>query len=268
MNSDQFYEKYGIFVEFLTFNGTMPAMHEHPTYEMYFLIHGDRTYFVEDSVFRLQNGEVALIPPHVLHKTGGKSGNRILLAFRRNYLEKYFTSQAIETLVCGFKYHHRTPKKEDAEKIINICNEIRKLQEKDTDDGLFILVAELLKILNNSPTAEIAPSPSKKLIADITDYVNLNYSEIKGVEDTAEKFYINKCYLCRIFKKVTGIPFVTYLNSVRLGHAADLLLSSTKEVSEIATLCGFNSNSYFCNMFKIEFGMTPRAYRMGNKKQK
>lgn len=128
------------------------------------------------------------------------------------------------------------------------------------------MVANILKIINDSPVAEKTTSPSKKLVSEITDFVNEHFDEIKGVEDTAEKFYVNKCYLCRIFKKVTGIPFVTYLNNVRLNRAAELLVSSRTDISEIATACGFNSSSYFCNIFKAEFGISPRAYRIGNKK--
>jgi AraC-like DNA-binding protein len=105
---------------------------------------------------------------------------------------------------------------------------------------------------------------SEQLVSAITEFVNQKYAEIKGVEDTAEHFYINKCYLCRIFKKITGLSFISYLNSIKLGHAAEILVSTNKEISEVALLCGFNSTAYFCNVFKDEFGITPRAYRVAN----
>ena len=139
-----------------------------------------------------------------------------------------------------------------------------KMQDHDEEEFLFALVLEVLNIIKDCPVSAERLSANEKLVSRITDYINKNFAEIKGVEETAEKFYINKCYLCRVFKKITGIPFVSYLNNVRLAHAASLLVSTRKDISDIAMLCGFNSTAYFCNVFKTEFGLTPRAYRVAN----
>ena len=264
MNPDNFYKEYGIRVMIASSSLQMPFFHLHDGYEVYLLLCGDRTYFIEDDLIRLRDGEIALIPPFTLHKTGGKQGHRILLELSNTFLKRYFTDEAIKQLTTCFKLPHRITTKEQFDKLTSIFSEMIKLEERYEIDGMFVLVAELFKVLSACSIASEKQTQSEHLVANITEYVNEKYAEIKGVEQTAEKFYINKCYLCRVFKKVTGVPFVTYLNNVRLGHASDLLISSNKDISEIALLCGFNSTAYFCNVFKDEFGITPRAYRVAN----
>lgn len=264
MVSENYYKQHGIRITITNSNIQMPFFHLHDGFEVYLLLRGDRTYFIEDDLIRLHDGELALIPPFTLHKTGGKQGHRILLDLNNSFLKRYFTDEAIEVLTTCFKTPHRVTTKEQLDKITAIFSDMIKMEERQEIDGMFILLAELFKVINSCSVASEKLTQSEQLVSQITDFINDNYAEIKGVEQAADHFYINKCYLCRVFKKVTGLSFITYLNNVRLGHAAELLISSNKEISEVAILCGFNSTAYFCNVFKDEFGITPREYRVAN----
>ena len=77
----------------------------------------------------------------------------------------------------------------------------------------------------------------------------------------SEKFFLNKYYLCRIFKKATGVSVIEYLNRVKVKNACDKLAITKKTVTEIGMECGFNSSEYFCKLFKIYMQMTPSEYR-------
>ncbi len=264
MNPDKYKELYGVSVMIANSNIQMPFFHKHDGYEIYMLLRGDRTYFINDETIRLQDGEIALIKPETLHKTGGKMGHRILCDISNSFLQKYFTNETIKRITKCFNNPHRAPTKEQHDQLVNLFSEMFKMQDHDEEEFLFALVLEVLNIIKDCPVSAERLSANEKLVSRITDYINKNFAEIKGVEETAEKFYINKCYLCRVFKKITGIPFVSYLNNVRLAHAASLLVSTRKDISDIAMLCGFNSTAYFCNVFKTEFGLTPRAYRVAN----
>lgn len=50
-----------------------------------------------------------------------------------------------------------------------------------------------------------------------------------------------------------------FIKHVRLAHAVELLRDKehTYSISEISDLCGFSSQSYFCTVFKREFGVPP-----------
>lgn len=99
----------------------------------------------------------------------------------------------------------------------------------------------------------------------MTAYLNDHYREDITLDDLAEKFYISRSYLTRIFKETTGITVVQYLTVVRIRQAARLLRETDSPITEIADLCGFGNVTYFEKVFNRIRGMTPRQYRKNNR---
>ena len=54
---------------------------------------------------------------------------------------------------------------------------------------------------------------------------------------------------------------MTYVNEVRIQAAKSELISTDKDIAEIADSVGFDSVSYFIRVFKRETSMTPGNYR-------
>ena len=52
-----------------------------------------------------------------------------------------------------------------------------------------------------------------------------------------------------------------YLNSFRLEKSMELLRTTDMTATEIAFHCGFNSASYFAEIFKKQKGCSPKEYR-------
>ncbi len=96
----------------------------------------------------------------------------------------------------------------------------------------------------------------KKVLA----YVSENYRTLTQTE-VAEHCNISYQYLSRLFKEAVGRGFNEYVNFFRLREAEKLLLSSDKDVTEIALECGFTSASYFIEKFKKQKGITPKQFR-------
>ena len=67
--------------------------------------------------------------------------------------------------------------------------------------------------------------------------------------------------LSTLFKEVTGINFLQYLNGYRLNMAIDMMKEGGVNISEIAPKCGFQNPGYFAKIFKRYFGMTPTQFR-------
>ena len=65
----------------------------------------------------------------------------------------------------------------------------------------------------------------------------------------------------RLFKRVAGTSFVTYLTHVRLSRAIRLLKESCLTIAQVACEVGFSDQSYFDRRFKESFGQTPRDFR-------
>lgn len=77
----------------------------------------------------------------------------------------------------------------------------------------------------------------------------------------AQELAVSRAQLFRKIKAMTGKTVVEFISTIRLNHAADLLLSSTKSISDIAIESGFSDASNFRRSFVKRFGKSPSEYR-------
>ena len=54
---------------------------------------------------------------------------------------------------------------------------------------------------------------------------------------------------------------LNYMTEYRLDKSTDLLVNTTISITEIAYSCGFSGSSYYCEIFKKYYGLTPKQYR-------
>lgn len=95
----------------------------------------------------------------------------------------------------------------------------------------------------------------------VKEYLDANYSEKISLDMLAERFYINKFYLSRIFKEQFGESFAGYLQQVRITQAKQRLRFTDRSIEEIAHECGMNDANYFSRIFKKVEGVTPGTFR-------
>lgn len=67
-------------------------------------------------------------------------------------------------------------------------------------------------------------------------------------------------YFCRLFKRMTGVTPIDYVNRQRVENACVMLATGFTRVTELAYLCGFSDSSYFIRTFRRYKGVTPRQY--------
>ena len=99
-------------------------------------------------------------------------------------------------------------------------------------------------------------------VAKIKRIVARHYHEQILFGRLAEEMNISRNYLSMMFKKETGVSFMTYLTNHRIGKAKELLLQRRHMVYEIAEMTGYQDAAYFSRMFKHVTGMTPVEYIM------
>lgn len=120
---------------------------------------------------------------------------------------------------------------------------------------------DLLARLTDASEKETPNQASSKIRA-IKAYVEQNYADPSlYIEALAQKFSISTSYLRREFLKAYGISPVSFLRSVRVGNAKNMLESGYLSVTEIAEQCGFSSDSYFIQVFHKLVGESPDRYR-------
>ena len=68
-------------------------------------------------------------------------------------------------------------------------------------------------------------------------------------------------YLCKLFKKTTGLTFTNYLARLRIEAVKQRLMQTHVRVSEAAYEAGFQSLSQFNRAFRRVAGESPSAFR-------
>ena len=118
-------------------------------------------------------------------------------------------------------------------------------------------------LVQNGVSARI--SASKRAAADSIKaaiaFIQENYRSAVSVQQLAHAAGMSEGHFCRVFKQYTLKTPVQFINGVRLSHALELLTATNLRVLDIAMDCGFNSMSYFIEVFRTEYDATPLQYR-------
>jgi two-component system response regulator YesN len=88
-----------------------------------------------------------------------------------------------------------------------------------------------------------------------------NYANRVGLQEAASYLELSESHLSRLFKEVTGLNFLQYLNAWRVNKSVELMKDPKKNIGEIATSCGFPTPGYFAKIFKRFTTKTPTQFR-------
>ena len=98
-------------------------------------------------------------------------------------------------------------------------------------------------------------------IMTATKYIYRNFTKPLTLDEVAGVAGLSPTYFSKKFKLLTGMGFKEYLNYIRLKHASAALLTTDSSITDIALEYGFNDSNYFKDLFKKEYGKSPREYR-------
>ncbi|HUH28034.1 hybrid sensor histidine kinase/response regulator transcription factor [Gelidibacter sp.] len=80
-----------------------------------------------------------------------------------------------------------------------------------------------------------------------------------------QKLAMSSSQLYRKIKQIFGFSPGDLIRTIRLKHAAELLIKSNLTVSEVCYQSGFNNRSYFYREFKKTYNSTPKEYQLQKK---
>jgi len=92
-------------------------------------------------------------------------------------------------------------------------------------------------------------------------YIWANYTRKLSLEEIAKASGLSPPYFSTIFKEEMGENLSSYLNRLRVERAVSMLTETDKQLHEIASLCGFEDQSWFSKIFKSFTGMSPGKFK-------
>lgn len=255
----------------------MMSNHYHDAYEIYYLLEGERDYFIKGRTYHILKGDLILIDVNELHKTMDVSAHeRILLNFRRDFLPAAFQNALQNDLFGCFHQDSNLLRLNTSEQdsVRELLMKMLAENEAVRSDSMLYLQAlliELLILLNRLMTQKSTgdfpfPNPIHQKISEIVEYMTANYQENITLGGVSERFEISKYYLSRMFKEVTGFTLIEYLNGIRIKQAQKMLRTTALNVTTISENIGFDSITHFGRVFKTITGSSPLQYRKALRK--
>src|SRR5665648_591361 len=141
-----------------------------------------------------------------------------------------------------------------------LYDNLNSINEAFTFDDMCMLSNDLIDILSQNAGVS-RYSGHSQLIKSSLQYINQNYHGKLSLNTVATALHTNSSYLSMLFKRNLGVTFTEYLNQTRVAKCCSLLTTTNLSLSEIASKCGFEDQSYFSKVFKKEMNMSPKDYR-------
>lgn len=250
----------------------MNESHFHNVYEIYYLLSGTRKIFINDSIYNIKKGDLAIIFKGDIHKTNyiyHDKHERITLMFSDEFIEPlnenlgedkfkhYFNNQ-----ILSIPLSKQNIIEEYFDKIYFEFNQKNKFYEimiKNYIQELIIFIIRLKEINKMSEVIEL--NTYDRLIQKAAKYIASNFNNDINLNMVADFVNMSPTYFSKKFKSSTGFGFNEYLIKLRIREATILLIDEELSITEIAFRCGFNNSNYFGDVFKRIIGSSPSEFR-------
>ena len=250
----------------------MKRPHYHSYYEIYYLLSGQCKMFINQDIYYLASGDMAVIPPLKVHKAlyeASGEAERCCIYFSKEIVSAFLNLCGREALDHVFSQLVLAVPDAFRPRLEGLCTQMQD-EEKQGDMYCRVqqrsLLYQILVILGRcrGPGREDhVLEHSEEAIVMAARYMNAHYQEPLALGDLARLANMSPTYFSKKFKSSTGLCFKEYLNYIRVQKASDLLRNTDWTVTAVAVACGFSDGNYFGDVFRRLTGVSPREYRKG-----
>jgi AraC-like DNA-binding protein len=241
------------------FDRPSQATNWHDNPEIQLCVEGEGFVLIDGERYPFNQGDIIVVNSGQVHFTGTDSA----LTYHCLILDDTFC-RMVNLPYQQTRFETAFRDEEMKSSILNVVALQRN--EKDTFrvTKLQMEVARLLILLHQRHIAATRPkersSPATEGVRAAIRYLREHYGEPVTLDALSRAVYMEKCGMCKAFKRLTGQTVIEYLNNYRCEKAKEFLATG-KTVTETATLCGFHNMSYFTKTFKQATGKLPSAYK-------
>ncbi|MBQ8804595.1 MAG: helix-turn-helix transcriptional regulator [Tyzzerella sp.] len=250
--------------------------HWHPEVELTLILSGEIEYQVEDNTYMLSAGDGIFCNSNSLHSGHMKDGKEctyLSVTFHPRFLYGYENSILSTKYVNFITFNElwaslvlKTSVLWQKEVLENI-RQIYELSQNEPADFELRVHMLLLNIWQKfyqyfSLQPDHAPKPKQHLqrLRDILLFIEEHYNQELSLEDVAKSANICKSECCRFFKKHMGMTIFDYILYLKIQNSLPLL-KKTDSITEVASMVGFSSPSYYSQIFKRYMKCTPMEYK-------
>ena len=236
--------------------------HHHQSYEIHILKQGRQIYGAQGKEFRLQPGQLLLIPPTVPHRILSSSPDT----------QRYSVCFSLQA---GSPLESRVPpgavclQADCPVQVSQLLAEIsQELAQKQALSSwtvcaqLTILVLSMLRLTGlkkDEPLPESADENTRLILAK--QFIADNVEMAPSVSEVAAYCHLSSRQLTRHFLQDEGCTPAAYIRDRRFRRAEDLLLNTDLPLKQISERMQFSTEFYFNTFFKRHAGMTPCDHR-------
>lgn len=251
-------------VEAYHFQGIMQKFpnHFHEYYVIGFIEKGNRLLLCKNKEYTIEPGDLILFNPRDNHTCEQIDGQT--LDYRCINIQSEIMSKAVFE-VTGKEYlpYFTQPVIFHSE-LVSVLRELHQMvmqEEKDfrKEEIFFFLLEQLIEEYTEQEAVTKNVKQSNEVRA-ICEFLEQHYMENITLDDLCSLTGLSKYYLLRCFTKQKGISPYSYLETIRIGKAKELLEQGGLPI-DVAFQSGFTDQSHFSNFFKKFIGLTPKQYK-------
>ena len=238
--------------------------HAHSYTELFYIVGGDGQFQISDQLFPVHAHQLVVVNPGIIHT------------------EVSYEAQPLEYIVMGIEGVELTlpDSQEDGYCIyafpedngVLTCMQqvLREMQARPPQHHtaclayMDLILVELMRNASVSVSQSPARFPTNRQCAAVRQYIEQNYKESITLDMLAKRVSINKYYMAHAFKREYGVSPINYMIACRIREGKRLLAETDLSLSQIATVLGFSSSSYFSQSFRNAEGLSPTEYRKAN----
>lgn len=268
-----YYEKLDYDFSVRVGNRTEFPAHYHEKAEILFVRGGVCDMLIGDTVYTLEQGDVAVAFPNVVHGYPYLDhGPPVLSPPRRNdsvmvIIDTEFAA-AYQRVLLQSAPVCPVVRAKDAhpdlyyalERLTEVRREDGSVQGEEVEAYFQLFVMRLLRIVSLEANREpLHGDMIHRLIA----YLSEHYLSPMDLDSIAAALHCDKYRISRLLSKELHTSFNDYVNGLRVNEAKKLIAQTDMPLSEVSAASGFLSVRSFNRQFSSRCGMTPSEYRCG-----
>ena len=231
-------------------------------YLIHYILGGKGIYKTDGKIYSLSEGDAFLIRPNTLiYYEADKyhPWTYTWIGFQGIKIEEYLKRTSLLYEPC---FHY------DKDDRVRLCHE--KMFEaynlpQNRDLMMNSILYEYLYLLASKFPRKYIPAKEKKItyVEEALRYIENNYAHHVNIQVIADYLNIERTYLYRLFKDITGTSPQEYLLDYRIRRAFSVLNYTELPVNDIEWSVGYEDPMYFSRLFKQKKKRTPTQYRKG-----